>query len=129
MSTLLRHIERPAILDRPAEGQLSIGLAGTPKAFLQPSARGGPALREAGRALLPDRLRPEQTPRNTADITAHPRTDTARGGEATLDELFVGAWEGLSARRPVACPVCAGAMHPHVGAGGGACSDCGAQLR
>lgn len=52
-----------------------------------------------------------------------------RDGEATLDELLVGAWEGLSAHRPVACPVCAGAMAPRQVAPGGACGSCGSQLR
>lgn len=128
MSTLVRDIERPAILDRPVEGQLSLGGVGTSEGRRAPAEPGVSAEREAALAPLSNRLRTEQRAEVTA-ATAHARTDTARGGEATLDELFVGAWEGLSARRPVACPVCAGTMHPRVGAVGGACSDCGVQLR
>ena len=33
-------------------------------------------------------------------------------GEPTLDDLLAGVWEGLSARRAVRCPVCAGEMEP-----------------
>lgn len=84
-------------------------------AFLDPPADQQFAVGDAlaGRALTP----------------ASARLDTRRGGEATLDELLVGAWEGLSARRPVACPVCSGAMKPRAGAAGGGCGDCGSQLR
>lgn len=129
MSTLVRDIERPAILDRPVEGQLSLGGVGTSEGRRAPAAPGVSPEREGDAAPLSDRLRTEQRAEATAGAAAHARTDTARGGEATLDELFVGAWEGLSARRPVACPVCAGTMHPRVGAVGGACADCGVQLR
>jgi hypothetical protein len=34
------------------------------------------------------------------------------GGEPTLDDLIVGAWEGLTALTAVACPVCGGTMEP-----------------
>ncbi len=34
------------------------------------------------------------------------------GGEPTLDELIAGVWEGLTAHRPVRCPVCAAEMRP-----------------
>jgi len=47
-------------------------------------------------------------------------------GEPTLDDLLTGVWEGLSARRAVPCPVCAGEMEP-VDAGG-RCGECGATL-
>ena len=33
-------------------------------------------------------------------------------GEPTLDDLIVGAWEGLTAHRVVACPVCEGELAP-----------------
>jgi hypothetical protein len=106
MATVLWDLERPSILDRPSE-------------------------REAPRAPLSERLRAEreavEPTASAARVTelAGPR----RGGEATLDDLLVGAWEGLSARRSVACPVCSAAMAPRVGAAGGACGDCGSQLR
>jgi hypothetical protein len=56
------------------------------------------------------------------------------GGEPTLDELLVGAWEGLTARRVVECPVCgASEMAPEYGVHalpiGGRCERCGSTLR
>ncbi len=49
-------------------------------------------------------------------------------GELTLDEVLSGAWEGLAAHRPVACPVCGEQMAPDYGARaqpiGGRCSGC-----
>jgi hypothetical protein len=33
-----------------------------------------------------------------------------RGGEPTLDDLLAGVWEGLAARAPAACPICAGPL-------------------
>ncbi len=54
--------------------------------------------------------------------------DQVAGGP-TLDELLAGAWEGLSAYRIVACPVCGGEMKPAYGAHalpvGGSCAGCG----
>jgi hypothetical protein len=41
-----------------------------------------------------------------------PLTRDRMHGEPTLDDLIVGVWEGLSARRAVRCPVCAGEMEP-----------------
>jgi hypothetical protein len=40
----------------------------------------------------------------------------AAGGEPTLDELIVGAWEGLAAQQSVACPVCDGELVAEYGA-------------
>ncbi|MDW5593232.1 hypothetical protein VSS74_02710 [Conexibacter stalactiti] len=34
------------------------------------------------------------------------------GGEPTLDDMLVGAWEGLTAQVAVACPLCDGALRP-----------------
>jgi hypothetical protein len=54
------------------------------------------------------------------------------GGEPTLDDLVVGAWEGLAAHHVVECPVCRGEMDPVYGAHarpiGGRCTGCGATL-
>ena len=54
------------------------------------------------------------------------------GGEPTLDELLAGVWEGLSAHRPVSCPVCGADMHPEYGAHalpiGGQCRGCASML-
>ena len=55
------------------------------------------------------------------------------GGEPTLDDMLVGAWEGLAAHKVVECPVCRGEMDPVYGAHarpvGGRCSACEATLR
>ena len=54
------------------------------------------------------------------------------GGGATLDDLLSGAWEGLAAALPAACPVCHGELAPRWSAGagvvGGRCGDCGSEL-
>ena len=61
-----------------------------------------------------------------------PGIDQALGGESTLDELIVGAWEGLTARRVVACVVCCGSMSPQQRATAhpvtGRCQGCGCTL-
>ena len=54
-------------------------------------------------------------------------------GEATLDDVLSGAWEGLSAAASfTACPVCHGELVPRWSAGagvvGGRCADCGSEL-
>ncbi len=50
----------------------------------------------------------------------------------TLDDLIAGAWDGLIAAGPVACPVCAAPMTPRWSAGagvvGGRCGGCGSTL-
>ncbi len=54
------------------------------------------------------------------------------GGEPTLDDVLVGAWEGLTAHRAVECPVCGGEMAPQYGAHArpraGRCGSCGSEL-
>ena len=54
------------------------------------------------------------------------------GGEPTLDELIIGAWEGLAAHRAVTCPLCDGALAPvyaaHARPVAGRCADCGTVL-
>jgi hypothetical protein len=54
-----------------------------------------------------------------------------RGGP-TLDDLISGAWEGLAAHRPVACPVCGGEMASGYdtgpGSSGGGCRSCDSHL-
>ena len=54
------------------------------------------------------------------------------GGEPTLDDLLSGAWEGLTAHKSVACPICGDAMAPEYGEHGlpvgGSCRGCGTQL-
>jgi hypothetical protein len=55
------------------------------------------------------------------------------GGERTLEDLILGAWEELAAHRLVQCPVCAGVMASSAGAHharpvGATCRDCGSRL-
>ena len=68
----------------------------------------------------------------TATLLEPTETIDLLRGELSLDDLVVGAWEGVTAHRTVACPVCEGRLTPRYGAGraavGGACSDCGSQL-
>jgi len=125
MATLVRDIERPSFLDPPTEDQLSLGTVAAPVRDGAPSLEEAPPPRET----LSERLRGERSIGVGVSGLATARTVATRGGEATLDALLVGAWEGLSARRPVACPVCAGPMNPRVGAAAGDCGDCGSQLR
>ena len=65
-------------------------------------------------------------------LAVAPRLLDGRGGEPTLDDLIVGAWEGLAAHRVVACPVCDGEMEPVYGDQlpplGGRCRGCGSKL-
>jgi len=68
----------------------------------------------------------DDAPRFHHDAVAH------AGGGPSLDDVVVGAWEGLSAHRTVACPACGGAMAPRYGAGpapvGGRCRRCATTL-
>jgi hypothetical protein len=61
------------------------------------------------------------------------RQGAGPGGGLTLEGLLSGAWEGLSARASVACPVCSGRMGLRSGSraapAAGRCDDCGAELR
>jgi hypothetical protein len=54
------------------------------------------------------------------------------GGEPTLDDVLVSAWNELGAHRTVSCPVCHGAMAPRYGSEpqpvGGRCRDCDSTL-
>jgi hypothetical protein len=63
-------------------------------------------------------------------LTLAPLTRDPMHGEPTLDDLIVGVWEGLSARRAVRCPVCAGEMEPVALSGElrGRCKECEATL-
>ena len=58
--------------------------------------------------------------------------DDAPRGRPTLDDLVVGAWEGLCAHHPAPCPICGGTMTPRYGSGprpvGGRCGSCGTTL-
>ncbi|HET9075120.1 MAG TPA: hypothetical protein VFN48_11110 [Solirubrobacteraceae bacterium] len=68
------------------------------------------------------------------------------GGERTLEDILLGAWEGLAAHHAVRCPVCRGDMVPSASASAsararararasvgrpavaGRCEDCGTRL-
>ncbi len=55
------------------------------------------------------------------------------GGEPTLDDLVVGAWEGLTAQAVASCPICeTGTLRPLPEAAGvrfaGCCDSCGTTL-
>jgi hypothetical protein len=67
-----------------------------------------------------------------ATLTVAPSLFDAVGGEPTLDEMLVGAWEGLIAHAVVTCPVCEGEMRPEYGAQsrpvGGRCASCATTL-
>ncbi len=67
-----------------------------------------------------------------AEPLERPSLFDAAGRGPTLDDALSGAWEGLTAHAAVACPVCAGPMHPRDGAGaaalGGRCEECGTTL-
>ncbi len=54
-----------------------------------------------------------------------------RGGEVTLDDAVVGAWEALATSRTIACLVCGGDMSPRDvrrGELSGGCNSCGSVL-
>jgi ribosomal protein S27E len=73
-------------------------------------------------ALLAERTRPRLAPRAVQRLRAP-------GGRPTLDDVMTSAWEGLSARLPVECPVCDAAMHAFERPGsGGRCVSCAATL-
>jgi hypothetical protein len=49
-------------------------------------------------------------------LALEPTLFEPEGGGPTLDDVLVGAWEGLTAHRTVDCPVCGGEMAPAYGA-------------
>jgi hypothetical protein len=65
-------------------------------------------------------------------IAIEPTLFDQMGGELTLDDLIVGAWEGLTAHAVVGCPVCGGEMAPEYGSHAqpvaSRCHDCGSSL-
>ena len=48
-----------------------------------------------------------------------------RGGQATLEDLVLGAWEDLAAEGRAVCPVCRDSMAPSADGG---CRGCGSEL-
>jgi hypothetical protein len=87
---------------------------------LRPSILGEPAARRADAGA---------TATATATSASMPHDRSLDGSRPTLDDVLLGAWEGLtSERREVACLVCGGTMSPRWGATstpvGGRCGDC-----
>jgi hypothetical protein len=58
--------------------------------------------------------------------------DEPVGGERTLEDVILSAWEGLAAHHSVDCPVCGGEMAPIYGEDvlpvGAGCGKCGSDL-
>jgi hypothetical protein len=65
-------------------------------------------------------------------LAMRPSLFESLGGGPTLDDVLVGAWEGLTAHRTVECPVCGEEMAPEYGVHarpiGGRCGDCGSTI-
>ena len=82
-------------------------------------------------AAPPRELPARSQPVAVAAPQASPAASERRHGP-TLDDLIVGAWDGLRAGAPAECPVCATTMAPRHSAGagvvGGRCSGCGSTL-
>jgi DnaJ-class molecular chaperone len=76
--------------------------------------------------MTPTLLQPA-APRATSAFRSRQRLPAPVSGGLTLDEVISGAWAGLSAGAPVACPVCGGRM-TSTGAGAGSCGSCSAAL-
>ncbi|HKE78075.1 MAG TPA: hypothetical protein VKB54_02165 [Solirubrobacteraceae bacterium] len=103
-ATLTLSVDRPSLFDDPGDDR-SRG----------PASR-GPAARGRGPGERGER----------------PAGAGAARHAVTLDHIISGAWDELSAHRPVSCPVCRGQMAPRYGAGaqpvGGRCHRCGSSL-
>ena len=120
-------VERPAILGRGRQEQLRLD---APPAIAPPAPAPARVRRPepATPAIAPPAPAPERVP---AD--ARHQQSKRPGGELTLDEMLVVAWEGVTAHNEVSCPVCRGAMvsrYPAAGPEslGGRCRDCGSTL-
>ena len=94
--------------------------APAPAPALTPATATAAAIAEPVATLAP--------PTATAIAIAEPPAATAR----TLEDLLLGAWDGLAAGGAIECPVCASAMTPRWSAGagvvGGRCGGCGTTL-
>jgi hypothetical protein len=109
-------LERPAILGRGRQEQLRLDA---------PPAAAPPAPARIRRAEPAAPAPPAAQP-----VPEHGLQSKRPGGELTLDEMLVVAWEGVTAHNEVSCPVCRGVMVPRYPAAGpeslgGRCRDCG----
>ena len=95
-----------------------------PSLFDTPDASAAPApARDRGgleRRLLHEREESARERREAREAATARRAGQAHGGvggEPTLDEVLLGAWEGLIAQAAVQCPVCEGTLRPVFGEG------------
>jgi hypothetical protein len=101
-------------------------------AFDGPTPAAAPPVRRGG---LERRLR-EEREASAPQVGAGggTRVHGGVGGEPTLDEMIVGAWEGLAAQVAVQCPLCDGTLRPVYGQGdagavvAGHCDRCATTL-
>ena len=110
-------LERPAILRPGRQEQLRLE---PPPAPAPPAAR-------------PVRSHDRPQPAARSALSGPAGRAKRPGGELTLDEILVVAWEGVTAQHQASCPVCRGAMVPRTAAAGpeclgGHCGDCGSTL-
>lgn len=87
-----------------------------------------PSHRLGADSVLRDDLRP-----SILGNTVAPLDRSLDGSRPTLDDVLLGAWEGLTSERSeVSCLVCGGTMSPRWGATsapvGGRCGDCHSTL-
>jgi hypothetical protein len=121
----------PAPAPRPRRSHLTLvrdvpeALAGEPPALLAAARAAQPDL--LSRLLREREAETEATVEveaGAAPVVEEPvpasRSIDVAGPVATLDDLLVGAWDGLMAGATVACPVCTGARAPRWTAAGGA---------
>lgn len=116
----------------PAPGEAARGGVVAPEGA---TAWEGPAT-SGGAVVWEDAADRDATPGGEAADGGAVQVHDGVGGEPTLDELIVGAWEGLTAQAAVACPLCdAGELRPvYADAGGasppvaGRCTTCGTTL-
>ena len=84
-----------------------------------------------GHGSLLDRLIEERSALRGRRPAVVPDTSQV-GGRLSLDDVIVGAWEGLLVQTTTSCPVCGGAMAPSAAGQddtvGGTCHDCGTSL-
>jgi hypothetical protein len=98
-----------------------MSVVGQPRRRARVRTRPGTRAAECERAVSGARMA-DETPTLFTDL----------GGEPTLEDVISGAWEGLAAHHPVACPLCEGEMVAVYGAHArpsvGRCGDCGTEL-
>ena len=130
-------VERPSILgpERPA-GPAAAAAAPSQAAAPAPGASATAVVAPAGGGAEAHHATAHtHLPRPSSLVTEGGREGAEEplgGGGLTLDDLIVGAWEGLAAARSAPCPMCGGPLEPRFGSGplpvAGRCRDCGTEL-